>query len=84
MSKKQKIILAIFFIILFLLLLFSVFFSLININNTNILKGISVNGIDISNMTKDEAFSTISNYIEKKKNSNLILEYPPEFENTEV
>ena len=84
MSKKQKIILATFFIILFLLLLFSIFFSLININNTNILKSISVNGIDISNMTKDEAFSTISNYIEKKKNSNLILEYPPEFENTTI
>ncbi len=48
-KNLKKLFIIIFFIIL--LLIFSVFFSLININNNNILSGISINNIDISGLS---------------------------------
>lgn len=57
-------------IFLILILLLSTVFSLININNTKILNGISIYGIDISNLTVDEAKSKVSalmnRYIEQE------------------
>lgn len=70
-KKYKKIFLIILFIILFLLLIFSVFFSLININNNNILNGISINNIDISGLSKEDANTKISNIIQSKKDKNL-------------
>lgn len=82
MDKRKKIFLIIFFIILFLLLIFSVFFSLININNNNILNGISINNIDISGLSKDEANSKILNIIQSKKDNNIIIKTDTENELT--
>ena len=71
MDKKLKIIFCVFFVILFFLLIFSVFFALININNNNILSGISINNIDISGLSKEDATSKILDIIENKKAKNL-------------
>ena len=81
-KKRKKISLIIFFIILFLLLIFSVFFSLININNTNILNGISINNIDISGLSKEDATNKISNIIQNKKGKNLSIKIDSENEVT--
>ena len=81
-KKRKKIFLIIFFIILFLLLIFSVFFSLININNTNILNGISINNIDISGLSKEDATNKISNIIKNKKGKNLSIKIDSENEVT--
>lgn len=81
-KKRKKIFLIIFFIILFLLLIFSVFFSLININNTNILNGISINNIDISGLSKEEATNKISSIIQNKKDKNLNIKIDSENEVT--
>ena len=79
MDKKfKKNFLIIFFIILFLLIIFSVFFSLININNNNIFNGISINNIDISGMSKEEANAKISNLIQNKKDKNLNIKIDSE------
>ena len=59
-KTKKKIFLIIFFIILLLLLIFSVFFSLVNIRNDNIFNGISINNIDISGLSKEDATSKIA------------------------
>lgn len=82
-KKVNKIFLIILFIIIFLLLIFSVFFSLININNNNILNGISINNIDISGLSKDEATSKISNIIQSKKEQNLNIKINSDEEITE-
>ena len=79
-TKKQKPkkvvpIIVSLFIVLFVML-FSVIFALLNINNEKILKGISILGIDVSNLTVEEAKTTINNAIEerfKDENNNLIL-----------
>ena len=59
-SRLKKFLLILFFIILFVLFVFSVIFSLININNTKILDGISINEIDVSGLSKDEATNLIT------------------------
>ncbi len=87
---NKKIISITFFLLIFLLFACSVIFSVININNLNILKGISINGIDVSNLSKDEAYNKIDKVIERKKN---MLEFKLEennikksstFENLEI
>ena len=74
MDKKiKKVFLVSFIVIILLLLFFSVILSLININNTNILNGISINGIDISGLSKEDAISKVSKIIDNKKNKIIIL-----------
>ena len=74
-GKKKKYTRKIFIvmIIVLILLTFSVIFSLININNTTILEGISINGIDISGMTKEEAEDTLSKLINEKINKGITI-----------
>ena len=69
--------------ILLLAFLFSIIFSIININNSKILNGISINGIDVSNMTKEEAIKTISNLVQNKINSNIKVYYDEDIEETQ-
>lgn len=79
-SKKQKSnkvipIVVSLFIVLFVMI-FSVVFALFNMNNEKILKGISILGIDISDLTVEEAKKKVNNAIEerfKDENNNLIL-----------
>ena len=61
--------------LLFLLLVFSVMFSLINLNNNNILKNLSINHINISNMTKEDAKTLLSNTIKNKSSHNISFLY---------
>lgn len=74
-SKKVISIIVSLFIILFIMV-FSVVFALFNMNNEKILKGVSILGIDISNLTAEEAKNKVNNAIEerfKDENNNLIL-----------
>lgn len=78
MNKK---ICLIFIIIAFLLLIFSVIFSIININNYTILNGITIDGIDVSGLSKDEAINTLSEIINKKETNNITIYFS---ENNEI
>ena len=53
--------------IIFLIILLSIFivFTIININNKNIINGVSINGIDVSGMNVEEARETLKNTITK-------------------
>lgn len=55
------------------LLVFSVIFALLNINNNKILNNISIMGIDVGNMTIEEAKESINEIIETKKLEELTL-----------
>ena len=57
-SKKKKILLIAIFIIF--ILIFSVIFSIINIGNEKVLGKVSIMGIDIGNMTREEAKETLN------------------------
>ena len=86
MKKKfflyKKIIVISFVVIIFLLLIFSVIFSLININNQNILNGIWVNRINISGMTKEEANSILLENIDTKEKNNINIKISDDIQTT--
>lgn len=70
-KATKKIIVVTVFIVM--VLVFSVIFALVNINNDKILKNISIMGIDVSNMTIEEANKTLSEIVNEKISEKLIL-----------
>ena len=73
-KSDRKLILPITIIsILILVLIFSVIFALININNEKIFDNISIMGIDVSNMTREEANKAVNDVINAKISEELFL-----------
>ena len=74
-SNKKKIIIASVCISIVILLgfIFSTIFALINLNNENIISGIKVNGIEISNLSKEEAIKKLTEEANKKLESDIII-----------
>ena len=65
--------------IILLAFIFSTIFALINLNNKNIISGIKVNGIEISNLSKEDAIKKL-NEIENQKLEKDILIKADDFE----
>ena len=61
--------------ILILATIFSTIFALININNSNIIEGVYVNGINLSGLSRDEATKKLSEEFSKKLDSSITLNY---------
>lgn len=60
-------------ILIIAILVFSVIFSLINIGNDKIIGKVSVMGIDVSNMTKEQATEVLEEIIHNKMSEELVL-----------
>lgn len=58
--KKLVVFIVIFAILAVFILAFSTVFALININNNKIINGIQIQGIDVSNLTSEEATEKVS------------------------
>ena len=77
-NKKQhkKIVLVIALVIIGLMILsICTVFAVLNYNNTKIIKGISINGIDVSNLTVEEAKQKLNNAINQEQTKNIKLKY---------
>ena len=79
-NKNKKVIIfsIIFAVVLIGVMLFSIIFALFNINNTKILKGISILGIDVGDLTIEEAKERVNDAIEAKftnENDSIILKH---------
>lgn len=72
-NKKVLIISIVIIVIALLLLLCSTIFALINIGNTNIMKGVFVNEIDLSGMSQNEAKEKLEKLAEEKKSKEITL-----------
>ncbi len=75
-NKRGLVITIVIAAIIFILMLFSIIFALVNMNNQNMMKGISILGIDVSNLSPEEATKKINDAIENRfqdENNNLIL-----------
>lgn len=75
-TRKTKIILITSTILILAIMVFSIIFSLLNMNNNKILKGITILGIDVGNLSVEEAKEKINNAIQERfndENNNLIL-----------
>ena len=70
-KKNSKNLLIIIPIIAIVLLFLSTFFAIINMNNSNIIKGVYIEEIDVSNLTKEEITNIISEKISSIENIEL-------------
>lgn len=72
-NKKKTIALVCVILLILLMILFSTLFALVNINNTKIISGIKINGIDISNLSKEEAIQKLDDITNQKLESDILL-----------
>lgn len=74
-KKKSKvtIIIVISVIIIILLAIFSTIFAIINMWNTNLMKGITIGNIDVSNMSKDEAKAKLEEIYSEKSETKIYM-----------
>ena len=81
-KKRKKVIICVTIgIIILFLLLFSSIFALININNSKIISGVKIEGIDISGLSKDEAKAKLEAVYNEKKEKEIPIKYN-EFESS--
>ena len=62
-NKKNSILGSLLFILITILVLSIGIFTVYNFLNTNIVSGVSIKGIDVSNMSKSDARYQVDNYI---------------------
>lgn len=75
-EQKRKIIPIIIIGIIFVaIIIFSTIFALININNTNIVSGVKINGIDVAGLSREEAKEKIDSIYNEKKQKDILLKY---------
>lgn len=74
-KKSKKWVIISIIIMAIILLIFSTIFAIININNKKIVKGISIENIDISNLTVEETTNLLNEMIEKNKENEIIFKY---------
>ena len=75
-KKKSKIGIIIGIVILAVILLtLSTIFAIINANSNKIVKGIFIENIDVSNLTKEEAKDVLTELAEKAKQNESVFKY---------
>lgn len=73
-KRKQKVLILIGVILAIIFLgVFCIIFSLLNINNKNIMNNISIQGIDVSGMTNEETKKRLEELVNNKKE--ILLKY---------
>lgn len=73
--------LLIFGITLIIVLCFSTIFALTTSLSNKVISRVSVNGVNVSNLTIDEAYQKLNNELTKQKEKNIVLKYE-EYETT--
>ena len=74
-SKRKATIAIMITLIICSLIIFSIIFALLNIRNTNILSGISILNIDVSEMLKEEALQKVNDIINEKLTSDITIKH---------
>lgn len=77
-SKKghnNKLIITFVIICIFVLLLLSTVFALLNSNKNTIISGVSIKGIDVSGLTKEDAYEKVLNIVNSKLSAPFELVY---------
>ena len=76
-NKKRKKVISIIAIgvILVLAVIVSTIFAFLNIKNENIISGVSISGIDVSGLSKEEAKAKIENVYNEKKEKEIAVKY---------
>lgn len=81
-KKKKWVIPVVMLIIVLIAILFvSTIFALVNLNNQKIMAGVSIVGVDVSGLTKEEATTKINEIYAPKKEKEIAIQYE-EYETT--
>ena len=72
--KNKKILIVVIITILSIFFMFSVIFSILNLNN-NIISGISISNVNVSKISREEANSKLTSLIDKKLKHEIKLVY---------
>lgn len=80
-KKKRKLVLILSITLLLIIILLLTIFAIINIGNEKILKGVHIDQINVSKMTKEEAQTTLEEIYSKRAANEIYLKYG-EFEST--
>lgn len=73
--KKLLIILLIIILIILFITIISTVFGLININSNKIINGTKINGIEVSNLSKEEANQKLENILNNNENNIITVTY---------
>lgn len=74
-KRKKLLIPTLIAIIIIFAIFFSTIFALVNINYDQIISGVSIAGIDVSGLSKEEAIAKISNIYQEKKQREIKIQY---------
>lgn len=74
-TKKTVLITSTVILIILVLLALSAVFAIMNINNNNIVKGVKIEGIDVSGLSREDAKTKIETIYQDKKEKELTLKY---------
>ena len=74
-TKKNVLIASAVILIILVLLALSVVFAIMNINNNNLVKGVKIEGIDVSGLSREDAKSKIESIYQDKKEKEITLKY---------
>ena len=80
-SKKKKILIIIAIAVLVVLAIFSTIFAILNIGNDKIVSGISIKGIEVSGLTKEEALQKIQEAVGIELGKDVLIK-KEDYENT--
>lgn len=72
-NKKSLWLIILFSVLVVFLLVISVIFALININNEKILNNVTIMGIDVSDLTREEAKKAVTEVVDAKLAEELVL-----------
>lgn len=81
-KNKTLIIIMLIFIIILLSFFISTIFSIMNMGKSTIFTGITINNIEVSGMTKEEATSMLENLINKKIEKTIKIKYNDNYESS--
>lgn len=81
-SKKRKRILACTIILIILLILVSTLIAILNLKNTNMMDGIKIKNIEVSNINQDEAKKLIETAMDKELLAEIDLNYGEDYKVT--
>ena len=75
--KRKKWLIVLICLVVFIVILgiLSTIFALLNINNDKIISGVSILGIDVSNLTKEEATNKLNESLNTRLNSDLVFSH---------
>lgn len=74
-TKKVLTVLLLLILVILVVIIFSIIFSLMNANNKNIIQGVYINNIDVSNLSENEAMEILEQKLNDNKKNYIIVKY---------